>query len=306
MVTVRDTMGAWFALSRPPFHSVGVLPFILGGVLAWQQNGAFRWDVWFWGALGVVFIMLATYYAGEYWDHVEDSLSGKMDHSHFAGGSQVLQRGFLPRHAALRASLACLLLAAGVGLLLQMGYKTGPLTIPLGVLGMIGGFFYSAKPLRWVQRGWGELWIALCYGWLPVAVGYYLQVGNIAPLVNWVAIPIGLTIFNVILLNEFLDYSADVVAEKSNMVVRFGRDKASYLFGITTAGSWIGVLYSLNNGVPIQIFWPYLPILTLSIISAVLVMSKRWHDRTTLNRLCATTLVVNLGTTSSYIVAFAR
>ena len=139
-----------------------------------------------------------------------------------------------------------------------------------------------------------------------MAVGYYLQVGNIAPLVNWVAIPIGLTIFNVILLNEFLDYSADVVAEKSNMVVRFGRDKASYLFGITTVGSWIAVLYSLNNGVPIQILWPYLPILTLSIVSAALVMSKRWHDRATLNRLCATTLVVNLGTTSSYIVAFAR
>ena len=76
-----------------------------------------------------------------YWDHVEDSLSSKMDHSHFAGGSQVLQRGFLPRHAALRASLACLLLAAGVGLLLQMGYKTGPLTIPLGVVGMIAGSF---------------------------------------------------------------------------------------------------------------------------------------------------------------------
>ena len=65
MVTVRDKTGAWFALSRPPFHSVGVLPFILGGVLAWQQNGTFRWDVWFWGVLGVVFIMLATYYAGE-------------------------------------------------------------------------------------------------------------------------------------------------------------------------------------------------------------------------------------------------
>jgi 1,4-dihydroxy-2-naphthoate octaprenyltransferase len=101
--------------------------------------------------------MLTTYYAGEYFDYVEDFLSGKMGHSHFEGGSQVLQRGFLPRRAALRASLACLLLATGVGLILQIGYKTGPWTIPLGVLDMISGFFYSAKPFRWVQRGWGEL-----------------------------------------------------------------------------------------------------------------------------------------------------
>jgi 1,4-dihydroxy-2-naphthoate octaprenyltransferase len=107
-------------------------------------------------------------------------------------------------------------------------------------------------------------------------------------------------------LNEFLDYPADLMAEKSNMVVRFGRDKASFLFGITTVGSYIAVLYSLNNGVPIQVFWLYLPIITLSAISAVLVMSKRWYNGTTLNKRCATTLVVNLGTTTSYIVAFAR
>ncbi len=59
-VTVKDKISAWFALSRPPFHLVGVLPFILGSMLAWQQNGIFCWDIWFWGALGVIFIMLAT------------------------------------------------------------------------------------------------------------------------------------------------------------------------------------------------------------------------------------------------------
>ena len=62
--TFSKKLSAWIALSRPPFHSVGVLPFILGGVLAWRLEGTFRWDVCAWGTLGVVLVMLATYYAG--------------------------------------------------------------------------------------------------------------------------------------------------------------------------------------------------------------------------------------------------
>ena len=60
----------------------------LGGVLAWRQGGAFRWDVCAWGTLDVVLVMLATYYAGEYWDYAEDVLSARLGPSRFAGGSR--------------------------------------------------------------------------------------------------------------------------------------------------------------------------------------------------------------------------
>ena len=122
MTTIRQKLSAWIALSRPPFHSVGVLPFVLGGVLAWRLAGAFRWDICGWGTLGVVLVMLATYYAGEYWDYAEDTLSGRTGRSRFAGGSGVLQRGLLPRQAALWGSLASAGLAIGVALVLQFGY----------------------------------------------------------------------------------------------------------------------------------------------------------------------------------------
>ena len=304
MSTIGKKLSAWLALSRPPFHSVGVLPFILGGVLAWRLRGAFRWDICAWGTLGVVLVMLATYYAGEYWDYMEDSLSARLGPSRFAGGSRVLQRSLLPRRAPLWASLVSLLLAIGVALILQLGYGTGPWTIPFAILGLLGGFFYSTRPLRWVSTGWGELWIAFCYGWLPVAVGYYLQMGEIAPLVHWLAVPIGLTIFNVILLNEFPDYPADSEAGKANLVVRLGRERASLLYGLVSLGSWVAMLLSLGHGVPTQVLWFYLPILALSLILVVWVVRGRWQDRATLERLCAANLAVNLGTTASYIFAF--
>src|SRR5660397_160642 len=115
MASFAKTIRAWVTLSRPPFHVVGVLPFILGSVLAWWLGGSFRWEILAWGTAGVVCVMLATYYAGELWDYAEDSLSGTMHGSPFAGGSQVVQRGLLPREAALWGSFAAVLLALGLG-----------------------------------------------------------------------------------------------------------------------------------------------------------------------------------------------
>lgn len=304
MSNIGEKLSAWLALSRVPFHSVGVMPFILGGVLAWRLGGAFRWETGALGTLGVVFVMLATYYAGEYWDYDEDSLSAGLGPSRFAGGSGVLQRGLLPRRAPLWASLISLLLALGVASVLQWTYRTGPWTIPFALLGLLGGFFYSTRPVRWVSTGLGELWIAFCYGWLPVAVGYYLQAGRITPLVHWLAVPIGLTILNVILLNEFPDYPADSATGKANLAVRLGRERAAFLYGVISLGGWIAMLLSLGRGVPARALWFYLPVLLLSLILVVLVMRGGWRDRATLERLCGANLVVNLGTTVVYIIAF--
>jgi 1,4-dihydroxy-2-naphthoate octaprenyltransferase len=304
MPSLGKKLSAWIALTRPPFHSVGVLPFILGGALAWRLRGVFHWGIFAWGTVGVVLVMLATYTAGEYWDAVEDTLAARRGRSRFAGGSGVVPLGLLPRRAPLWASLVSLGLAIGAALVLQLGYRTGPWTLPFALLGLLGGFFYSTRPLRWVSTGWGELWIAFCYGWLPVAVGYYLQVGRITPLVHWLAVPIGLTIFNVILLNEFPDYAADLEAGKANLTVRLGREWASRLYGLVSLWSWVAMLLSVDHGVPTRVLWYYLPILALSILLVTRVTRGRWRDRAALEKLCAANLGVNLGTTAVYILVF--
>jgi 1,4-dihydroxy-2-naphthoate octaprenyltransferase len=304
MAKLREQLHALMVLSRPPFHSVGILPFVLGTVLAWRLEETFNLGTFALGTLGVVFIMLATYYAGEYWDFREDSLSARDEPSRFAGGSQVLQRGLLPRRVALWASLASLLGALGIGVILQFGYRTGPWTLLFGILGILGGFFYSTGPVRWVGRGWGELWIAFCYGWLPIAVGYYLQTGTLTPMVHWLAIPIGFTIFNVILLNEFPDYHADREASKTNLLVRLGREHASILYSLVSVGSAIAMLVSLRQGVPPSALWLYLPVMVLSLVLIISMMRGYWRKRATLEKLCAVNLVVNLSTTAVYILAF--
>ncbi len=138
----------WITLARPPFHTVGILPYALGAVMAYRATGAFPWALWGWGTLAVVLIMLSTYLAGEYFDYEGDRISRQVSPSRFAGGSGVLPAGILDRRGVLIGSVVALALAAAVGLILWLGYHTGPWTIPLGLIGMIGGFFSSAPPVR--------------------------------------------------------------------------------------------------------------------------------------------------------------
>jgi 1,4-dihydroxy-2-naphthoate octaprenyltransferase len=196
-------------------------------------------------------------------------------------------------------------LAGVVGLILVLVYRVGAWALLFGAIGMLAGFFYSTRPVRWVSRGWGELWIAVCYGWLPIAVGYYLQAGRIAPLVHWLAVPVGLTVFNVILLNEFPDYPADKATGKTNLVVRVGREHAATVYSVVSAGSWVGMALSLGQGVPLLALWVYVPILIVSVALVVALLQGRWRDRATLEKLCGANLVINLGTTMAYIVGFA-
>ncbi len=68
----------WIGLSRPPFHTVGILPFILGTLLAYKINSTFSLEIFFLGVLGVILIMLSTYHSGEYFDYRGDIISNQM------------------------------------------------------------------------------------------------------------------------------------------------------------------------------------------------------------------------------------
>jgi 1,4-dihydroxy-2-naphthoate octaprenyltransferase len=297
------TMKVWIQLSRVPFHSVGVLPFLLGTVLAWRMDNVFHLPVFLLGIIAVILIMLCTYYTGEYYDIVEDRLSASMERNTFSGGSQVMVKNLLPYEHAKIASYAALGLTVVIGLIIQFRYKTGLLTIPLGIAGIMSGFFYSKMPIRWVKRGVGEILIGFCYGWLPVAVSYYLQTGKIDNLINWISLPIACTIFNVILINEFPDHPADLIAKKSNLVVRFGKERASYLYIFMTVTAWITFFISVMQGISKTALAWYTPVFAVSLFLAVMMGRKGYLNKKMLEVMCGLTITTNLGTGMAYILA---
>ena len=292
----------WLKLSRPQFHTVGGLPFILGLTLSWRIGNPINWPVFLLGLLVVILIMLAAYYGGEAYDIREDTTTWSDGGNPFSGGSGMVVKGRITPQRAKQASLTAFLAAILLGIFIQFGLKTGPWTLPLGLTGALAGYFYSMPPLRWVKRGVGELLIGFCYGWLPVATAFYLQTGSLHPLVYWLSIPIGCTIFNVILLNEFPDYQGDSQAGKRNLVVRLGRDRASKIYGGVTLLAGISLMDSTLAGTPV-----HLPIMAtpLYLLGGKIYLELRkgaYRDKNILRKLCGLNLLINLGTTGLMIL----
>jgi 1,4-dihydroxy-2-naphthoate octaprenyltransferase len=292
----------WFELSRPFFHSVGVLPFILGVTLSWRLGTAVNWSVFLLGLLAVVLIMLATYYGGEAYDVIEDRIVWSDGGNRFSGGSGVVVSGRVTATQAKRLSLIALLTACSVGILIQFGHRTGPWTLPLGMVGALSGYYYATPPFRWVKRGVGELLVGFCYGWLSVAVAFYLQTGSFHRLIHWLSLPIGCTVFNVILLNEFPDYKGDRQAGKRNLVVRLGREVSSHLYGGATLLAWIFLAAGVCAGVPIHMLFLATPIYLIGGKIYVDLRNGVFRDEERLERLCERNLFIHLGTTGLMIL----
>jgi len=289
---LRERLVLWVRLCRPKFHLVGVLPFILGNVLALSYGHLVNWMVMVLGSLAVVLLMLVTYLLGEYFDYEVDSLN--VEFNSFSGGTRVLQTGKISKRAVLVVALLLIVPIVAIGLILQFHYRCGPLTIFLGVFGLCAGVFYSAKPVQWAYHGLGELFIAICYGWLTVNTGYYLQTGQFDFPGTLVSIPIMSSVAAVIIINEFPDYNADRTAGKRNLVVSLGKATSGAIYQIllliTLLSSFFASIY------PFSFPYYFLPLITVPIVLRMLLQSSRIDKRgpAGLESLCAQTIVLNL------------
>jgi len=110
--------------------------------------------------------------------------------------------------------------------------------LALGLIGIFGGYFYTANPFRLGYRGAGEIIIAFLFGLLPVYGACFLQTGTIDTLPLAPAIIVSLLIFLVILINEFPDRQADAAVNKRTLVVLFGPGAAAKIYTATLVASY--------------------------------------------------------------------
>lgn len=297
---LRPYLVAWWKLSRVPFLSVGVFPLVLGFILAWRMGYQGPFGLYGWATVTVILIMLMAYYIGEWNDLEGDRINHHFNP--FSGGSRVLVNGIFPQRVALVLGQVCLAGAIVIGLYIYFRYRTGPLTLLLGGGGILTGFFYSNKPFQWAYRGVGEILIGFSYGWLPIATGFYLLAGSFSHQAFLLSIPVGLSIFNVILMNEVPDEEADRAIGKKNLVVRFGKERMTDLYmgiSILVGLSFLKILLVLGSTPLWLLMIAGIPLLL--ILWNLLILLGGWQQAPKrLELVCRNTIFVNLSITIVY------
>lgn len=301
-ISLKRSLLPWLTLFRLGATARGVLPFLLGGVIAWSQGYTINWIVLILSMIAVTFIMLMTFLINEYYDYDTDVIN-KTFHK-LSGGSRVLPMGLIPRHHSLIAAHVCLLIAVIIGLLLHFWLKTGPYTIPLGALAIFIGYFYTAKPVQWSYRGLGEIAIWFSCGWLATITGYYLQTGHIGLVATLASLPGATSVFLLILINEIPDINSDRLVGKRNLAVRLGKEKAATLYSILLILCFLNIIVITFFGVPPISALLSLVLIPFIILNILTIKRQDINDIKVQEGLSIKTMLIDHLITIIYTVAF--
>ncbi len=230
----------WLRAIRAPFLTATVVPVCVGSAAAWHDTGGFLWGR-FWAAMvGALLIHVGTNLANDYSDHVSGADEANPMPTPFSGGSRVIQEGLIPPRTILTVAVLSLALGGSIGLYLNL-LTRGSVILALGLFGIFLGYFYSGGPVRLGYRGLGELAVGIGFGPLMVAGSYYVQTESLPPRIFLVALPVGILIALVLLINGFPDREADRAVGKRTLVVLLGRAKATVLYHALLAGVYVVV-----------------------------------------------------------------
>ncbi len=260
-------LALWFQELRAPFFTASIIPVLVGTALAYCTAGVFHPGLFVLSLFGMVAIHAGANIANDYFDHTSGNDWLNKDVTPFSGGSQLIQQGLLSPKQVLTAAWIALAIGALIGIAILV-ITQSMFILALGVAGIIGGYFYTASPLRLGYRCMGELVIGLLFGVMPVYGSYYVQTGSfdLVPIVPGVIV--AMLIFLVILVNEFPDAPADGAVDKRTIVVVLGSRTAVWIYRtvvIATFGITIVSLMLLKTMALAG--WLYLITLPLAIIA---------------------------------------
>ena len=229
---------ALFLASRPKFLVASAAPVLVGSAVGFVVSGVFSPMLFVLALSAIMFLHAGANMANDYFDHTSKNDWLNKNPTPFSGGSRYIQKGILSPKAILLAALVALTAGAAIGFIIVL-LTQSIFVFVLGLVGLLGGFFYTATPIRLGYRRLGELTIVLLFGLLPVYGSYYLQTGAIDTFVLLPAGIVGLLIFLVILVNEFPDIDADAAVSKKTLVVCFGVPASVWIYRIALMASFV-------------------------------------------------------------------
>ncbi|UCC93946.1 MAG: prenyltransferase [Thermoplasmata archaeon] len=217
----------WVEELRAPFLTASFIPVLVGGAAAWAAVGVL--DLWLFlvTMVGVMLLHLGANVTNDYWDYVGGTDVVNRFRTPFSGGSTFLVEGRLSPRKVLRLGQGFIVAGSLVGLYLvyAMG-EDGWVVLLLGLIGVGGGYFYSAPPLSLASRGWGDLVIGALFGLLAVLGTYFIQTTTFTLEAVVASLPVSLWIAAVIWINQIPDIEADGSTGKRTMVVRLGIERS--------------------------------------------------------------------------------
>jgi len=245
----------WIMAARPRTLPAALAPVLVGTSLAIHQ-GTFRPLAFVAALLGAMFIQIGTNLSNDY----SDARRGA-DTDDRLGPVRVTAGGLAPPAQVLRATYATFGLAVlcGVYLIAIAGW----LLLAVGAASILAGVLYTGGPRPYGYEGLGELFVFLFFGIVAVSGSYFVQRQTLPWEAFVLAVPVGLLIAGILVVNNVRDIESDRRSGKRTLAVRLGRRRTRVMFVAM-------LVLAFASGLVCWIAGPLSPWLALTLIAAPL------------------------------------
>lgn len=275
---------AWLLAARPKTLPAALAPVLVGTALAFHDN-AFALLPALAALMGALLLQIGSNFANDYFDFFKGA-----DTHERLGPLRVTASGLISPGQLRWGMVAVFGLAALDGLyLIQVG---GWPILAVGVASILAALLYTGGPFPFGYYGLGDLFVFIFFGLVAVCGTYYVQALSLTWPVIVAAVPPGLLITAILVVNNLRDIETDAKASKRTLAVMLGRPgtRLEYRLLLVLAYSlplalWLGYGYSLLVLLP----WLTMP-LALRLLREILVKV----DGPTLNAALAGTARLSL------------
>jgi 1,4-dihydroxy-2-naphthoate octaprenyltransferase len=225
---------AWLQATRPFSFTASVVPVLLGTVLGAVAGGIHPW-------LAVVALVggLAIHAGANLVSDYYDFRNG-VDAEDTYGSSGVLTGRLLTPQEVFLGGLLAFAIAAAAGAYLTT--VRGPIIVLLGVVGILGGFFYTARPVGYKYRALGDIGIFLLFGPLMVLGAYIVQTGTFSWMPLVVALPVGFLVTAILHANNLRDVPFDDRAGIRTLAMVAGGNGSRAIYAALLVGAYAAVI----------------------------------------------------------------
>jgi 1,4-dihydroxy-2-naphthoate polyprenyltransferase len=221
--------------ARPRTLPAAVAPVLVGTSLA-IRYGTFHPIAFIAALLGAMLIQIGTNLSNDY----SDARRGA-DSDERIGPVRVTAGGLVPPRQVLIATY--LTFAAAVLCGAYLIAVAGWALLAVGAASILAGVLYTGGPRPYGYEGLGEVFVFLFFGLVAVTGSYFVQRRGLPWQAFVLAVPVGLLIAAILVVNNARDIDTDRRAGKRTLAVRLGRERTRVLFvamiAVAFVTSWV-------------------------------------------------------------------
>ena len=217
--------------ARPRTLPAAVAPVLVGTSLA-IRYGTFHPVTFIAALLGAMLIQIGTNLSNDY----SDARRGA-DTDERIGPVRVTAGGLVPPRQVLIATYVTFAAAVACGAYLIA--VAGWALLAVGAASILAGVLYTGGPRPYGYEGLGEIFVFLFFGVVAVTGSYFVQRRGLPWEAFVLAVPVGLLIAAILVVNNVRDIDTDRRAGKRTLAVRLGRERTRVLFSAMVAGAFL-------------------------------------------------------------------